>query len=78
MTEQEWVELYRHEIEGLMLDAAMTPRTGAELSVWLRAKRARITALMNKMHHDAQPESRALSNGHLANGHSIPRKDKPA
>ncbi len=54
-TREQFVQEYRHEIEGWMLDAAMTKRSGAELSIFLRSIRARIEAKLAAMHADLQP-----------------------
>lgn len=54
-TREQFVQDYRHEIEGWLLDAALTKRNGAELSLWLRAMRAKIEAKLAAVYADLQP-----------------------
>lgn len=53
MTTEEFVEAFRHEIDGWILDAAMEGRTGAELSVWLRNMRKKVEIKLTLMHQAA-------------------------
>ena len=50
MTRIEFVNEYRHELDGWILDAAMESRKGAELSIFLRQMRAKIEAKLATMH----------------------------
>ncbi len=56
MTRQEFVSAWRHEVEGWLLDAAMTNRTGAELSVFLRAMRQKIEAKLAAVYDALVPD----------------------
>ena len=46
MTRDEFIEKFRHEIGGMVLDAATSGRTGAELSVSCRYIMRRIDAVL--------------------------------
>lgn len=50
MTRQEFIEKFRHQWDGIVLDACITHRTGAELSMWLRQMRGRIELGLGEMH----------------------------
>ena len=65
MTRTEFVELHRHQIAGLVLDAATHGKTGGELSVWLRGVMAKIDAQLGRAWDSLHS---AANNGH----------DKPA
>lgn len=56
MTTEEFVGKYRHEIDGWILDAAMGGRHGAELSIFLRAMRAKIETKLGQIHMDLTAE----------------------
>lgn len=55
MTREQLIQKHRHEIGGMVLDAAMKARAGAELSLFLRGVYAKIDAILGQAHHDAQP-----------------------
>lgn len=57
MTQKEFTERFRHEVEGWLLDAAMSGRSGAELSIWLRHMRARIETKLGQMWQDMQSKA---------------------
>lgn len=73
MTRQEFVELHRHQIAGLVLDAATAGRQGAELSVWLKLVMGKIDQQLGKMWNDLHPPTNG--NGHEKNIPSIGKTD---
>lgn len=55
MTRDAFVFKWRHEIGGLVLDAATAQRTGANLSVALREVMRRIDQMLATMHGELVP-----------------------
>jgi hypothetical protein len=49
---EQFVEDWRHEIDGWILDAAMQNRSGAELSMFLRVMRTKIGVKLGSMYDD--------------------------
>jgi hypothetical protein len=50
MTREEFLGRYRHELAGIVLDAAMANRHGAELAVFCRSMMQRIDAKLGEMY----------------------------
>jgi hypothetical protein len=55
-TREQFIQEFRHEIEGWLLDAAMSGKHGAELSVWLRQMRQKIETKLGVMYDASQPQ----------------------
>jgi hypothetical protein len=54
----EFVERWRHELAGPLLDAVMGGRKGAELSMWLAMTQRKIEGMLSKIFDEAgEPES---------------------
>jgi hypothetical protein len=62
MTRQEFVERFRHEISGMVLDA-IKPRDGAELAVFVRNIMRKVDAVVGQQYDALQPEAKAPQNG---------------
>lgn len=56
MTRQEFIELHRHQIGGLVLDAATAGRHGAELSQWLKLAMRKIDEMLSRAWADVHGE----------------------
>ncbi len=56
MTRQEFIEKFRHEIGGLVLDAATSGKTGADMSMTLRHAMRKIDAMLGKAYDDVAPK----------------------
>lgn len=54
MTTHEFVEKWRHEIGGIVLDAVTTQARGAELSLFCRTILRKIDNILVRMHEDAK------------------------
>lgn len=52
MSQQEFIEKFRHEIDGWVLDAAMSGRSGENLSLWLKVIRSKIEAKLGAMYDE--------------------------
>lgn len=50
MTKSEFVSEWRHELDGWILDAAMSSRSGSDLSIWLRSMRAKIEVKLGNIY----------------------------
>lgn len=70
MTKKQYIESHRHQLAGLVLEAQMHPRTGAELSVSLRGLFARIDAILAEAWDDAHQDNPPQPGG--------PTEPKPA
>lgn len=68
MTRQEFVELHRHQIAGLVLDAATAGRNGAELSQWLKLAMGKIDQQLGKMWENLSPVNGIAKPEHIPNG----------
>lgn len=68
MSRQEFIDLYKHELFGVILDASHCRRSGSELSMFLTEMMRRTGTMLGEMYDDL---NRQPQNG-LAN----PRKEK--
>ena len=66
MTQEQFCDKWKHELSGLILDAATMGLHGAELSVFLRGTLRKVDALLVKQYTDLHPKPAA--NGVAANG----------
>lgn len=57
MTRQEFIEAWRHEIGGLILDAATRQSTGPELSLRLRHVLRHVDTLLGRIYADLSKEA---------------------
>lgn len=53
MTKRQFLETYRYELAGLVLEASMHPRSGQELAMSLRPLFARIDGLLDRVYEAA-------------------------
>ncbi len=60
MTRDEFLIRFRHELEGWLLDAAMTQRSGSDLSMFLRMMRQKIESKLGVM-FDAMTTDQAMN-----------------
>lgn len=56
MTRTQFIDKYRHELAGLVCDAAMGDRHGAALAVFLRLSLKRTDTLLGQMFDSTQPK----------------------
>lgn len=68
MTKEEFVEEFRHEIGGMVLDAATAQRTGAELALSIRTVMRRIDAKLGQMYDALAPAPEQPKPGPQTNG----------
>lgn len=61
MTRDEFLERHRHELAGLVLDAAVGERRGADLAIFLRNAMKRTDALLGAVWADLDAERTRLS-----------------
>lgn len=61
MTKRQYLDAHRHKLAGLVLEAHMHPRSGAELSVTLRGLFARVDAILAEAWDDAHPADPAAT-----------------
>lgn len=52
-----FIEKYQHMIDGWILDACISQRTGADLSLWLKRHRANVTLQLGLIYDELKPES---------------------
>lgn len=55
MTRQEFIERHRHEIGGMVLDAATAGLHGEALSVFVRGIMRKTDLLLGRMHDELRP-----------------------
>ncbi len=55
MTRKEYHEKFRYELEGLVLDAMLSNRKGAELSLCLRAYLSKIAVILDQQYDALVP-----------------------
>lgn len=48
MTRRQYIETFRYELAGLVLEAQMNPRSGAELAMSLRPLFARVDGILGR------------------------------
>jgi hypothetical protein len=65
-TRQEFIDRHFHLLCGLLLDAAVTQRTGAELSLWLRTAQRKVADLLGQCHSDLYPVAAPTRKGGAA------------
>ncbi len=70
MTRQQFVEAYRHELGGMVLEGATAQPKGAELAMYVRGILRKVDAILGKQYDDLCPK--VETNGH-ANGIQKPR-----
>ena len=58
MTRDEFLERHRHEMVGIVIDAASVPRAGGEMALWLRTMMRRIDLRLTEIYKDCHPEKR--------------------
>lgn len=60
ISKEEFVEKFRHEILGMMLDAVVAIRSGAQLAIWCRARAKwtddKLSAIWDESHADWKPK----------------------
>lgn len=56
MSKDDFLDRHRHEIIGLILDAATSGRTGADLSLWLRRVGGRVDDKLAQIWQELRPE----------------------
>lgn len=61
MTREQFIEKWRHEFGGMILDAATAQRTGADLSVALRQVMRKIDSILGIQWDALQPKPPALN-----------------
>lgn len=78
MTRQEFIEKYRHEFGGMVLDGATNQANGAALSLWLRNVLRKVDAILAAQYADLAPPEPVPTptNGH-ANGNGKPAARRP-
>jgi hypothetical protein len=74
MSRQDFVNRYKHELAGFVVDAIATPRQGPELSLWLRSMMARIDAKLGAIYDEFNQPQQPPANGKPAAGLPQPRK----
>ncbi len=57
LTRQQFIEAHFHELSGIILDAALAGRSGAELSIWLRNTQKKLSEKLGKVFDDLQPKA---------------------
>lgn len=72
MTRTEFVERHRHEIAGLVLDAATHGKHGSELAAWLRGVMRVIDTRLMQMHAELTATTEEVPPN--ANGKPVPRR----
>jgi hypothetical protein len=55
MTKDQFIEAWRHEISGIVVDASVTPRAGAPLAQWLRLMMKKTDKMLADMYDQLQP-----------------------
>jgi len=55
LTRKEFTDAHRHEIDGWLLDAILGNHKGAELSMFLKAQRAKIEKRLGEMYDQLCP-----------------------
>ena len=55
MTRQEFVERWKHQLAGMILDGATVARTGADLGLWCRSVMGKTDVLLARMYDDLHP-----------------------
>lgn len=65
MTREQFIDRWKHELAGLMLDAATTGMSGAALALWCRNVMKTLDARLGQMWDSLQPkqESKPAANG---------------
>lgn len=52
LTREEFIEKWRHEVGGMILDGATLQATGAELGLFVRNILRKVDQRLGQMHHD--------------------------
>lgn len=60
MNKQDFIDKWKHEIAGLILDGATSGRSGADLALWLRGVMKKVDARLGDMHDSLKPPPAAL------------------
>lgn len=57
MTREQFIERWKHQLLGLILDAAISHRTGSELSLFLEhTAAAKLYGMLGRMHQELTAE----------------------
>ncbi len=55
MTLEQFIEKHRHEVMGLIADAALAGRSGADLALWLRNTMKKVDSRLAAIYQELQP-----------------------
>lgn len=65
MTKQAFIDKYKHELAGLVADAAVTARSGAPLAEWLRRSMQQIDAKLGSIYDELTTPAEVPANPNL-------------
>ncbi len=56
MTREQFIERWKHQLAGLVLDGATVARTGADLGFFCRSVMSKTDTMLSRMYDDLQPK----------------------